>query len=195
MAWTSFFLGLLRACEHTRGHGVLAALLSARAPQRIRAHPSLRLSRQSLSRFPLGTVPTTTIPQRPPACPNGDRPSFLRGLVPLALPALWRHHDRDAEIYGCGIIHMLLLRFVVACPPLAVLGCAPAHRRIRVPTPRRQAPAPVSAHTLAGTCGAVNDRDPAFPVRRRLPNSRLGSQLAFKSHSAPRPPQTPAASS
>jgi hypothetical protein len=30
---------------------------------------------------------------------------------------------------------------------------------------------------------------------RRLPNSRLGPRLSFKSHSASRPPQTPAASS
>ena len=42
-------------------HGVLAAFLSARAPQRIRAHPSLRVPRQSLSLFPLGTIPTTAV--------------------------------------------------------------------------------------------------------------------------------------
>src|SRR3989475_10918866 len=42
-------------------HGVLAPFLSARAPQRIRAHPSLRVPRQSLSLFPLGTIPTTAV--------------------------------------------------------------------------------------------------------------------------------------
>ena len=38
---------------------VLAPLLSARAAQRLRPHPSLRLSRQSLSGFPPGAGPTT----------------------------------------------------------------------------------------------------------------------------------------
>src|SRR2546427_276631 len=40
-------------------HRVLTTLLSARAPQRLRAHPSLRIPRPSLSRLPLGTIPTT----------------------------------------------------------------------------------------------------------------------------------------
>jgi hypothetical protein len=74
-------------------------------------------------------------------------------------------------------------------------GCAPTRPAIRVPTPWRQVPVPLFAPILAGTFGAVNDRDPVFPLRWRLPNPRLGSQLAFKSHSAPRPLQTPAASS
>jgi Putative transposase/Transposase zinc-binding domain len=39
----------------------LTTLLSARAPQRLRAHPSLRVPRQSLSRFPLGTIWTAAI--------------------------------------------------------------------------------------------------------------------------------------
>ena len=42
-------------------HRVPAALLSACAPERVRAHPSLRVSRQSLSRLPLGTIPTTAV--------------------------------------------------------------------------------------------------------------------------------------
>jgi integrase len=70
--------------DDARGYGVPASLLSARAPQRIRAHPSLRLPRQSLSRFPFGTIPTTAIPQLPSPCPSRDRSSFLRAFVPLA---------------------------------------------------------------------------------------------------------------
>src|ERR1022692_1805261 len=104
----------------------------------------------SLSHFPLGTFPTTAIHELPNACPSGDLPSFLRGFVPLALPALRRGHDRETEIYGCGIIHMLLLRFFVACPPLRVQGCAPARRRTSLsasyPPPLTQLPAYASAH-------------------------------------------------
>src|ERR1035441_3259107 len=121
--------------------------------------------------------------------------SFGGEFFCLALPTLRRGDDRGSEIYRCGIIPMRLLRFFVACPPLSAQGCAPARPRRRVLTPWRPVPAQVSAHTLAGTCDVINDHDPAFPVRRRLPNSRLGRQRAFKSHSAPRPPQTPAASS
>ena len=49
-------------------HRVLTALLSARTSQRVRAHPSLRVPRQSLSRFPPGTIPTTVIQQLHSAC-------------------------------------------------------------------------------------------------------------------------------
>ncbi len=42
-------------------HRVLTTLLSARAPQRLRAHPSLRIPRQSLARFSLGTIATTAV--------------------------------------------------------------------------------------------------------------------------------------
>jgi hypothetical protein len=45
--------------------------------QRVRAHPSLRIPRQSLARFSLGTIATTAVPQLPNACPSGDAPSFL----------------------------------------------------------------------------------------------------------------------
>jgi hypothetical protein len=111
------------------------------------------------------------------------------------LPMLRRGHDRDAEFYGGGIIYMLLLRFVVALVSPPLLRCTSAHRCIRVLTPLPLALAPLSAHTPTDTCGPVNNPHPAFSVRRSLRNSRLAIQLAFKSHSAPRPPQTPAASS
>jgi len=52
-----------------------------------------------------------------------------------------------------------------------------------------------STHTPAVTCTALNDLHPAFPFRHCPPTSRPSSELAFKSHSAPRPPQTPTASS
>ena len=135
------------------------------------------------------TVPKASQRQLPNACPSDDAPSFLRDFLPLALPTLRRGHDRDAEIYGCGIIPMFLLRFFVALSSRAVRGCAPARRCIRVLTPCGPASASPSAHTPAVTCTALNDRPPAFPIRHCSPTSRLGSQLAFKSHSAPRPPQ------
>jgi len=121
-------------------HGVLTSLLSARAPQRVRTHPSLRIPRQSLSRFPPGTIPATAILQFFSACRSWNRRGFGRGFFPLALTTLRRGHDRDAEIYGYGVVHMRLLRFLVADSSRAVLGCAPAHGGIRVPTPRRQVP-------------------------------------------------------
>jgi hypothetical protein len=97
--------------------------------------------------------------------------------------------------YRCGIILMLVLRFFLACPPLSTRGCAPARRCIRVPTPRRHVAAPRSAHTSAGTSDALNDHHATIPVRQCSPSFRFGDRLPFKSHSAPRPPQTPAASS
>jgi hypothetical protein len=35
------------------------------------------------------------------------------------LPTLRRGHDRNPEIYRCGIINMLLLRFFITPPPLS----------------------------------------------------------------------------
>jgi hypothetical protein len=174
---------------------VLTALLSARAPQRLRAHPSPRIPRQSLSLRSFSAVPTTANQSSLHTWRNWNLQRYGGEFFSLALPTLRRGHDRGSQIYGCGIIHMRLLRFFVACPLLAARECAPAHSPIRVPTPWRQIPVPLFTHILAGAFGAINDRHPVFPLRRRLPNPRLRSQLAFKSHSAPRPPQTPAASS
>jgi hypothetical protein len=119
----------------------------------------------------------------------------LREIFSLALPALWRGHDRDAEIYGRGVIPMFLLRFFLAGGPLLLLGCAPAHRRIRVLTPCQHALPPPSTRLLAATPDLSIIAHAAFLVRCCSPTAGLGGQLAFKSHSAPRPPQTPAASS
>jgi len=145
---------------------------------------------------------------------NAERPAFQRMLAYcrknksrwnlqsfggeffcVALPTLRRDHDRGSGIYGCGIIHMHLLRFVVARASLLLLRCAPAHRRIRVPIPRRHTPVPRSAHTSEGTCDALSHHHAIGPVRQCSPRARFCDRLLFKSHSAPRPPQTPAASS
>src|SRR6266404_9503469 len=50
--------GQARADDACR-HGVPAPLLSARAPQRVRTHPPLRLLGESLACLSLGTVPAT----------------------------------------------------------------------------------------------------------------------------------------
>src|SRR6266545_1697278 len=71
----------------------------------------------------------------------------------------------------------------------ALLRCVGGKRKSLPATPRVK-PFP---HTFADPCSGVNHRDPAFPLRRRSPNPRFGNQLAFKSHGALRPPQTPAA--
>jgi hypothetical protein len=90
---------------------------------------------------------------------------------------------------------MFLLRFFLAGGSLVLIGCAPAHRRIRVLTPCQHALPPPSARLLAATPDLSIIAHAAFLVRCCFPTAPLGGQLAFKSHSAPRPPQTPAASS
>ena len=100
-------------------YGVLAALLPARAPQRVRTHSSLRVPRQSLSYFPLGSIPTTPVQPLLHACRSGNLQTFSGGFFCLALPTLRRGHDRNPEIYRCGIINMLLLRFFITPPPLS----------------------------------------------------------------------------
>src|SRR6266849_1125368 len=176
-------------------HRVLTALLSARTSQRLRANPSLRVPHQSLSRFPPGTIPTTAVQQLLHACRSCILQSFGGGFFCLALPALRRDHDRGSEIYSCGIIHMHILRFVVALSSLPLSRCAPAHRCIRVPTPRQYATLPRSAHTSTGICDALNDHHATVTAHPCSPAARFGDQLPLKSHSAPPPPQTPAASS
>ena len=176
-------------------HGVLTALLSARAPQRVRTHPSLRISRESLARFSLGAVPTTSELHFPWVRRNRNLPNSLREFYPLALPALWCSHDRDSKIYRRGTINMCFLRFFVALSSVALCGRAPARRSIRVATPRRHALAQLSMSALAGTCCAFHVPHTAFSVRCPSPGSHLGTKLPFKSHNSTRPPQTPAASS
>jgi hypothetical protein len=84
----------------------------------------LKQQRQSLAHFPLGTIPTTAI--QPSLHTRRDWNLQRSGgeFFSLALPTLRRGHDRGSEIYRCGIIHMRLLRFFVACPPLAARGCS-----------------------------------------------------------------------
>src|SRR5208283_1234227 len=95
-------------------HRVLAPLLFARAPQRVRAHPSLRVSGEPLACLALGAVPATARVQLPYARRNRGLPNFLREFYSLALPALRCGHDCDAEIYRRGVIPMRFLRYFVA---------------------------------------------------------------------------------
>jgi hypothetical protein len=110
----------------------------------------------------------------------------------VALPTLWRIDDRDSEIYCCGTISMHVLRFFLTRRSVATPGGAPARRCICVRTP---GPLPHSRLFLRTPTSLSSTRfglDRLFlcpliqPLRPKLP---------FKSHSAPRPPQTPAASS
>jgi hypothetical protein len=87
---------------------------------------------------------------------------------------------------------MHLLRFFLTLTSVLDLGCAEAHRRIRVLT---QCPRPLSrpsAGPLAALYRSAHTPNPTFSY----PLTKLSRpKLPFKSHSAPRPPQTPAASS
>ncbi len=81
--WKDYAHGGKQGTMTLARHRVLTALLSARAPQRIRAHPSLWVPRQSLSRFPLGTIPTTAVQQLLHARPKLE-PAKLRRRVLLS---------------------------------------------------------------------------------------------------------------
>jgi hypothetical protein len=142
----------------------------------------LALSRQLLS----GNSPTAA---ETVACATSSEASSLWHCP------LWRDDDRDAETYGCGIILMLLLRFFVAGTPLMAQGCALARRRTCVSA---SSPSPItrlSAHALAHLSRHSDHPDGIPTTPRRSPHALFRSRLPFKSHSAPRPPQTPAASS
>src|SRR5271170_6423022 len=181
--------------DDTCRHRVLAALLSARAPQRLRSHPPLRIPCQSLARLSLGPIPTTAVQQFLHAGRSWNLQSFGGEFFCLALPTLRRDHDRGSEIYGCGIINMLLLRFFITSLLLSTRGCAQARGRTRVsassPLPRKQLYACALAHL-----SHHSDHPDGIPTTpRRSPQALFRSRLPFKSHSTPRPPQTPAASS
>jgi hypothetical protein len=154
-----------------------AALLSARAPQRLRSHPPLRIPCQSLARLSLSPIPTTAVQQFLHAGRSWNLQSFGGEFFCLALPTLRRDHDRGSESYGCGIIYMHLLRFVVERASLLLLRCAPAHRRIRVPTPRRHAAVPPSAHTSAGIRDALSHHHATAPVHQCSPGARFCDRL------------------
>jgi hypothetical protein len=158
-------------------------------------HPSFRISRESLARFSLDAVPTTSELHFPWLRRNGNLPNSLREFYPLALPALRCSHDRDSKIYRCRIIDMCLLRFFVALSSVALCRRAPARRSIRVSTPCRHVLAQLFMSALARTCRASDVLHAAFSARWPSSGSRLGTKLPFKSHNSTRPPQTPAASS
>ena len=142
-----------------------------------------------------------------------DRTSFLRHLARLvrfekttgndsnnlgnslylsrALPALRRIHDRDSEIHCCGTISMHVLRFFLTRPSAAMQGRAPALRCIRVVTPGPRPFSLPSANPPAVLRSTAHRPDWLFWCLPKL----LRPKPPFKSHSAPRPPQTPAASS
>ena len=87
---------------------------------------------------------------------------------------------------------MHVLRFFLTGPSAATPGCAPARRCIRVPT---LDPSPLlrpSSGTWASLSSTRHGLDRLFLCQLTQP---LRPKLPFKSHSAPRPPQTPAASS
>jgi len=87
---------------------------------------------------------------------------------------------------------MHLLRLFLTLTSVPDLGCAEARRRIRVLC---HCPRPLSRPStdpLAALCRRAQSPNPTFSY----PLTKLSRpKLPFKSHSAPRPPQTPAASS
>jgi len=87
---------------------------------------------------------------------------------------------------------MRLLRFFLTRPSAAALGGAPARRCIRVPTLDPSPLSPPSSGTWASLSSTGHGLDRLFLCQL---TPLLRPKLPFKSHSAPRPPQTPAASS
>jgi len=87
---------------------------------------------------------------------------------------------------------MHVLRFFLIPRTTPEFGSAEARRCIRVPTQRPKRLSQPSTDTLATLCRTTHTANPTFsrPLINLLP-----SKLPFKSHSAPRPPQAPAASS
>jgi hypothetical protein len=87
---------------------------------------------------------------------------------------------------------MHVLRFFLTLTLVLEFGCAQARPRIRVLI---QCPPPLSRSSpdrLAALCNIAHTANPPFSC----PLTKLfRPKLPFKSHSAPRPPQTPAASS
>ncbi len=146
-----------------------------------------RASRLAISRQLLSSSSSTLLEAgtyKPPA-----------ELFCLALPTLRRGDDRGSEIYRCGIIHMRLLRFFVACSTTGGPGmCSrtPAHSCAAASPPFLR---PLSAYTLAHLQHHSDKPGGVPPTLRCSPQAPFRSTLPFKSHSAPRPPQTPAASS
>ena len=87
---------------------------------------------------------------------------------------------------------MHVLRFFLTLTSVPDLACAEARHRIRALIHHQRPLSPLSADTLAALCSSAPTANPTFS--HPLTNL-LQSKLPFKSHSAPRSPQTPAASS
>src|ERR1700739_589352 len=87
---------------------------------------------------------------------------------------------------------MHVLRFFLMPSSPTTRGCAPAHRYIRVLTRSPRHLSPASTNPPAAFCTTAHGLDRLF---RCLLIDLLRPKPPFKSHSAPRPPQTPAASS
>ena len=163
-------------------HRVHTTLLSARAAERIRAHPSLRLSGQSLAHFPLGTIARQLL--RPPVARrnrNVENKRCAREFFCLALPALRRIDGRDSEIYRCGIISMRVLRFFLTSPSLAIQRCAPARQRMRVLTRRCTTVRTTLRHTLLHVRRWQRSATPSFLIGYSLVHSQT-SQPNWRSN-------------
>src|SRR5690349_7478281 len=105
------------------------------------------------------------------------------------------HHVPDGlrrDSIAPDLIHMRLLRCFLTLPSFAKPGCAKARPCICVPILGSQPLSPRSADTLAASLHTPQTANPTFS---RPPTNLFPPELLFKSHSAPRPPQTPAASS
>ena len=87
---------------------------------------------------------------------------------------------------------MHVLRFFLTLRSAPDLGRAPAQGRIRVLTHRPRPLSQSSVHCLSALGSTAPIANPPFS---RLLTKFLRPKLPLKSHSAPRPPQTPAASS
>ena len=159
--------------------GVLAPLLSARAAQRLRPHPSLRVSRQSLSPLSPGAMPTTAGLQLFDTARSQSPRSPFRQFLPLALCPLRRIDDRHSEIYSRRTISMCVLRFFLAAPSVTTLGCAPARRRTRVST---LLPLALFQPSIPPVCRSTHDHQGAFSVPRCPPASQSDSTRTLKSH-------------
>jgi hypothetical protein len=87
---------------------------------------------------------------------------------------------------------MLVLRFFLTLRSVSDLGRAQARGRIRVLTHRPRPLSQSSVDCLSALGSTAPIPNPPFS---RLLTKLLRPKLPLKSHSAPRPPQTPAASS
>ncbi len=87
---------------------------------------------------------------------------------------------------------MHLLRFFLTRTSVPDLRCAEAPRRIPVLT---QCPPPLSRPSAGRLAALRRSPHTPDPTSSYPPTKVSRPKLPFKSHSAPRPPQTPAASS